>query len=788
MKARPDSVVAGLAGALDDWASIRRGKRGNPGSAAQLSETACVADPDPWRKDLRTALDQSDKAALQALAKTAKFHELSPISLQLLGTGLSDAGDATGAESVLRRAQQRHPRDVWINYELGKLLEKSKRPDEAIRFYTAARSIRPETAHELAHVLEKRGDFDEAIAVFRDLIELRPSAVRHLGCLAQVLAKEGKLDEVIAELRTRQRLEPGARINMPVVGTRYSYFASVDEAIAGYPAVVAHDRCTRGSALRDQGKLEEAVAAYREAIRLAPNDAQAYSGLVLALMAQGKLDEAIAGYREAIRLVPDNALAHFHLGGVLRARGDYAGSLAMLRRGHELGSKQPGWRHPSAAWVAKAQWQATLAERLTVVLRGEDRPKDNAERLFLAAMCQETNRFAAAARLTAEALETDPKLGDDLQASYRHRAADCAALAGLGQGLDEPRPDRAARDRFRVQARDWIRADLGLCTRRLDGRNAMEYFAVVEALQNWQDCPDLAGIRDAAILSRLPADEQKEWRALWAQVAELESRAGDLLERLRAESGRVPVPGLTTTVPTSKEKSVASPDRQTLTVGDDAPAISVSRWVKGDPVDRFDRGKTYVVEFWATWCGPCRISIPHLTELQKKYRGKGVTIIGVSVDQNHNLVAPFVKEMGDKMDYTVAVDDVPKGDKATKGKMAEGWMEAADTLDVPTAFIVRAGKVAWIGHPMAIDGALEKSSGKDFDIQVAARRYREQRQEMRAARKASESITPAAIQAWFGQEKEYTATCDSGRRAREGHKKPDDSGARGQDLQFASVR
>ena len=78
------------------------------------------------------------------------------------------------AESVLRRAQQRHPGDVWINYELGKVLEKLSRLDEAIRFYTAARAIRPETAHELAHALEKRGDSDEAIAVFRDLNELRP--------------------------------------------------------------------------------------------------------------------------------------------------------------------------------------------------------------------------------------------------------------------------------------------------------------------------------------------------------------------------------------------------------------------------------------------------------------------------------------------------------------------------------------------------------------------------------------------------------------------------------------
>jgi eukaryotic-like serine/threonine-protein kinase len=726
LKARRASVVLGLAVALDDWASIRRGRRGNPGGAARLSEVASVGDADIWRKELRVALDLSDKAALQALAQTAKYDELGPISLQLLGTGLEDAGDLKGAESVLRRAQQRHPRDVWVNYELGKVLDKLKRPDEAIRFYTAARSVRPETAHELAHALEKRGDSDEAIAVFRDLIELRPDISRHLGCFSQLLAKQGKLDEIIAELRARKRLDPSAKIVMLHAGTGLYYAVSLDEAITGYPGVVAHHRFRLACALKDRGNLDGAVADYREAIRLEPNHAPAYSGLVLALKAQGKLDEAVADYREAIRLKPGSALAHFHLGGVLRAIGDYAGSLAMFRRGHELGNNHPDWPYPSQDWVANAERQANVAQRLTVVLQGKDRPKNNAERLTLASMCAETNRFAAAVWLTAEALESDPKLADDLRVLHRHRAADRAALAGVGQGVDDPRPDEAARNRFRTQARAWIRADLGLCSKKLDAGNEQDYLVIVQAIQHWKDCPYLAGIRDAPLLTKLPPDEQKECQALWAEATELESRADELLKRFLAESARVPVPGLKTVTPTSKTESTASPSRETLTIGDEAPAISVSTWVKGDPVDRLDPKRIYVVEFWATWCGPCRVSIPHLTELQKKYRQKGVTVIGVSVDQNRNAVAPYVKEMGDKMDYTVALDDVPEGEDGGKGKMAESWMEAADHHEIPTAFIVRDGKVAWIGHPMAMDEALEKSSAKEFNIEVAARPYRAQ--------------------------------------------------------------
>ena len=61
-----------------------------------------------------------------------------------------------------------------------------------------------------------------------------------------------------------------------------------------------------------------------------------------------------------------------------------------------------------------------------------------------------------------------------------------------------------------------------------------------------------------------------------------------------------------------------------LKLGDPAPMLKVSKFVKGSAVQRFQPGKLYVVEFWATWCGPCRVSIPHLTEMAKKYKRRSV--------------------------------------------------------------------------------------------------------------------------------------------------------------------
>lgn len=88
----------------------------------------------------------------------------------------------------------------------------------------------------------------------------------------------------------------------------------------------------------------------------------------------------------------------------------------------------------------------------------------------------------------------------------------------------------------------------------------------------------------------------------------------------------------------------------------------------GEPFSSFELGKIYVVEFSATWCGPCRAVIPHLTELQNKY--PDVTLFSVYVrEEDRAAPAKFVEAMGDRIGYRVAVDDVPSGEAPETGVM-----------------------------------------------------------------------------------------------------------------------
>ena len=153
-----------------------------------------------------------------------------------------------------------------------------------------------------------------------------------------------------------------------------------------------------------------------------------------------------------------------------------------------------------------------------------------------------------------------------------------------------------------------------------------------------------------------------------------------------------------------------------LAVGDAPPLLKPTKWLQGDPVAQFEPGRIYVVEFWATWCGPCIAVMPHVGDLQKQYRDKGVTVIGFTASDPSNTaekVAKFVTKRGPKLGYTFAFAD--------NRDTYDAYMKAAKQNGIPCSYVVgKDGKIAFIGHPAFLDYVLPRVLAGTWDPKEGA--------------------------------------------------------------------
>lgn len=149
-------------------------------------------------------------------------------------------------------------------------------------------------------------------------------------------------------------------------------------------------------------------------------------------------------------------------------------------------------------------------------------------------------------------------------------------------------------------------------------------------------------------------------------------------------------------------RNVSDPPSFGLTSGQHLPAPQVTLTdLNGQKLDLISyRGDVVLVDFWATWCSPCRAEIPHFVQLQNKYRDQGFRVLGISMDDGPRPVRDFYQSY--QMNYPVAMGDA---------KLAERF---GGVLGLPVSFLIgRDGRI-YARHVGETDASVFESEIKQL--------------------------------------------------------------------------
>lgn len=172
----------------------------------------------------------------------------------------------------------------------------------------------------------------------------------------------------------------------------------------------------------------------------------------------------------------------------------------------------------------------------------------------------------------------------------------------------------------------------------------------------------------------------------------------------------------------AKSEQQKEPEIVPLTIGSPAPQLDIEHWIQDGSghfakVSEFEADRVYIVEFWATWCGPCIASMPHIAEIQEKYADRGVQVVSITREDVETVEKFLDREIRGAEDSEgengpKTYRDLTSGYCLTAdpdNSSSNDYMRAAGQSGIPCAFIVgKDAKIEWIGHPMSMDEPLEK--------------------------------------------------------------------------------
>jgi serine/threonine-protein kinase len=475
--------------------------------------------------------------ALEASKKAIALNPELPEAHLGLGVVLQCQGKLAQAVAALRDAIRLNPNDPHAHHALGDALHDLGKWAEAEKAYREALRLKPtdtEAHYKLGNTLADLGEAPEAIAALKEAIRLRPHFPEALFSLGNVLLTQSKLSEAVTaypETTTGESFPSSLNLPRGICCFDIVNRGRLSEAEAAYRGALrlrpdfpeAWHRL--GYLLHAQDRLPEAVTAYREAIRLNPEEAEIHYLLGQALLNQGEWQDATVAFKEASRLRPDWSDPRLALGAALRGLGQYIEARDAYRREYELRRYQASRTSPSRAALDLAERLAILEANLSGFLQSRRRPAGIAESLDLASICFYTGMPVEAYRFYREAFAADPGTAADVRNGCRYHAACAAALVAINQGEEARTLFDRERALLRGHALQWLRADLEAWGRLIERGSIESRQKARERLHYAQRDRNLAGVRHPWSLLRLPASERHQWQKLWADVAALLKKA-----------------------------------------------------------------------------------------------------------------------------------------------------------------------------------------------------------------------------------------------------------------------
>ncbi len=500
--------------ALDNWALVcayrtrfdAANKETYIARRDEILDVARLVDPHPELRDhIRNPAIWSDRDQLEQLGSQVTVGELSPRLAAFLGELIRFSGG--DPVPLLRIYVAKHPDDFWLNFDIAKVLT-HRQPEECLRYYQAALALRPDHLFVLGNMgftYLSQGETEKACQVYERALEVDPNYLAALSNLGSIYESQGNVAKAIEFLSRSVALAPERPNYQLLLALSLQETGQIGKALDHYRlAIKGFQEYDVPTMYVMQGRpvTTEQLNGY------------AHYCLANALRIVDDNDAAIHHYNRATELRPDDAETYLRLGAALLSRGDFQAAVEQITKGHEMGTSQDDWEHPSQQQL---DYALRCAKHQDDIDGGTFDARDADSRLLVAEVHYFQGRLVDAVESYRQLLEQDPQRGDERLIRFRAASAAIAAEAAVDS--------KSEAKQLRDLALQWMVEDLEYWTAIAEEEGQLPSNGI-NMLNRWIHARHLASVREPDRQEQLSDEDRAAWQDAWKRLtATLEETA-----------------------------------------------------------------------------------------------------------------------------------------------------------------------------------------------------------------------------------------------------------------------